>query len=77
MEVIMARIRVTIDTEDVYKRAFNAAANLAGMSIQELFEQWVRENFADELERAQAAIDRETQKGSDDATAPKKPKGRK
>ncbi|MFM8270917.1 MAG: hypothetical protein ACKODX_01070 [Gemmata sp.] len=73
----MARIRVTIDTEDVYKRAFNAAANLAGMSIQELFEQWVRENCADELERAQASIDREAQRAAGDETRPKKPKGMK
>ncbi len=67
MPAVMARIRITIDTEEVYKRAFLSAANLAGKSPQEFFEQLVEENCAEDLGRARKAIEAESQK------KPKKP----
>lgn len=69
MQAVMARIRITIDTEDVYKRAFLAAAATAGMTATEFFEHLVKQNCADDVKRAQKAID-----GSGSGTKEKKPK---
>jgi hypothetical protein len=62
MPVVMARIRITIECEESHKRAFLAAANLAGLSPQQLFEKLVEENCADDLERAKKAIEGEQKK---------------
>ncbi len=63
MQAVMARIRITIDTEEVFKRAFLSAANLAGKSPQEYFEHLVGEHCPEDVERAQKAIDAEQKKG--------------
>ena len=62
MQAIMARIRITIDTEEVFKRAFLSAANLAGMSPQEFFESLVTTMCPEDLARARKAIEAESKK---------------
>ncbi len=59
MQAVMARIRITIDTEEVYKRAFLSAATLAGMTPQEFFEKLVEENCTEDVERARKALEGE------------------
>lgn len=60
MQAVMARIRITIDTEEVFKRAFLSAANIAGLSPQEFFEKLVAEHCPEDVERARKAIESET-----------------
>lgn len=57
MQAVMARIRITIDTDDEYKRAFLARAAIEGLSPQELFEKLVADYCAEELEKARAQVD--------------------
>lgn len=63
MQALMSRIRITIDCEEVVKRAFLSAANLAGLSPQLFFERLVEENCPDDVERARKAIEAEESRG--------------
>jgi len=69
MSALMARIRITIDCDEAYKRAFLSRANAEGVSPQELFERVVREVFPDDLARVHKLM------GGDDPPKPppKKP----
>ncbi len=79
MSAVMARIRITIDTEESHKRAFLAAASIAGKSPQEFFEWMVEQLCPDDLERAKTAISLGTSEDDDDDSGPKKtpPRGKK
>jgi hypothetical protein len=68
----MARIRITIDTEEAHKRAFLSAASIRGLSPQELFEEMVAAHCPEDLKRAQAAL--AGQEGAGPEPAPKKPR---
>lgn len=57
MPLTMARIRITIDTEEAFKRAFLARAALEGLSPQDFFERIVSETCADELEQVRRKMD--------------------
>jgi hypothetical protein len=52
----MARIRITIDTEETHKRAFLARASIEGLSPQQLFEKLVEQYCADDLARARKLV---------------------
>lgn len=68
MPAVMARIRITIDCDEAYKRAFLARAQIEGLSPQELFQQLVEQYCPEDLERARKLL------GEDDGPAkPKKP----
>lgn len=73
MQAVMARIRITIDCEEAFKRAFLAWANLEGQSPQELFEAVVQAHCPDDiLNRAKRSV------GGDDEdpglVVPRKPR---
>lgn len=72
MPTTMARIRITIDTEEAHKRAFLSAASLRGLSPQELFEEMVETHCPEDLERARAAL--AESEDSEDDQPPKKAK---
>jgi hypothetical protein len=72
MPAVMARTRITIDTDEAIKRAFVAHATIEGLSPQALFERLVAENCAEQLKLA-----REWVPDDEDETPPPKPKGGK
>jgi hypothetical protein len=74
MQAVMARIRITIDTEEVFKRAFLSAANIAGLTPQEFFEKLVTENCREDVERARKAVERSDAGESGDQRPKGKPK---
>lgn len=67
MTAVMARIRITIDCEEEFKRAFLAAADERGLSPQELFEQVVADHFGENLSRVRSFMP-----NSDQPPPPKK-----
>lgn len=56
MQVEMARIRITIDTEEAHKRAFLARASIEGLTPQALFERMVEEYCPEDLQRARKVL---------------------
>ncbi len=72
MSLVMARIRITIDTEESHKRAFLAAASIAGKSPQEYFEWMVEQLCSADLDRARKAIELGTVIDDDDRPSKRK-----
>lgn len=69
MPAVMARIRITIDTEEAHKRAFMARASIEGLSPQELFQKLVEQYCPDDYARAVSHLG----EGADDeAETPRK-----
>lgn len=56
MQAVMARIRLTIDTDEAVKRAFLSRASIEGMTPQAFFQWMVEELCPDELKRAKLLI---------------------
>jgi hypothetical protein len=65
----MARIRITIDTEESHKRAFLAHASIEGLTPQELFQRMVEEYCAADLDRARKSLE-----GDEEEEPPRKRK---
>jgi hypothetical protein len=56
------RIRITIDCDEVIKRAFSARASLEGLSPQQLFDKIVREYCPDEVATVERQIEANSRK---------------
>jgi hypothetical protein len=56
MPAVMARIRITIDTEEAHKRAFMARASIEGLSPQEMFQKLVEQYCPEDYDRAMKHI---------------------
>lgn len=56
MLAVMARTRITIDTEDAHKRAFLARVALLGLTPQKLFEQMVEAHCPNEFSQARKEL---------------------